>query len=106
MTTASTSAPATTATPAVVTSSFFILMMSPTIFVSPFPTAVKTILAAVNKFLLLQPEDGDNPHEPMMRTSLIGSFVVHSKLLDQPLPLVQSTSEPTWIIDESNLMTT
>ena len=80
------SAPATMVVPSVVSTSSFILTMSPVMSTSPTAMASKVTVATVKSPRVPQFDDGDRPQEPTSSTSLVGSFVVHEKLLPQLLP--------------------
>jgi len=92
-------------TSVVVTESSLIFVMTPDISVKPLPTAVNVTVATVRSPFEPQSLEGDRPQLPMISTSSTGSFVVHSKLEDQPEPFEQSESEETKSNEESKDMT-
>ena len=98
------SVPAKTIVSDVVVESSLIFTISPVISLVPLPIAVNVIVATVNSPVEPQPEDGARPQDPTTNTAFTGSFVVHSKLLLQPLPCTQLASESTRSTVESNVM--
>lgn len=106
MLTTTLSAPAKMAASTVVVESSLIFTISPPRVVVPADSAVNVIVATVSSPLDPHPDDGERPHDPTTSTSFTGSLVVHSKLLDQLLPITQSASDVTFTTDASNVTMT